>query len=275
MHRAGQRYQYWRRHDRTVNAVKDERRLFVVVPFYNEERGIAATLQALVDQVDRSFSLVLVNNASTDGGAELAREFSQKNNSFPVHLLHEPAKGTGTASDTGFRFAIEKGARWIARTDADCTPDRDWTQNLMVALRDEGLEFVAGKILPREDEVPLTLRWRMTLAVTLWVAESYGKINIRRRGAQFRYPYFMAAGNNLAISASLYERSGGFPRSTLEDLNEDLVLSEAVRTLTTRAAKRNDVIVRNSTRRVRSYGIWNTLRWYRNRAYKPKVVDIR
>ena len=236
---------------------------------------MAVTLRALADQVDRNFSLVLVDNGSTDGGGELARKFAQRNNSFPVHVLHEPTKGTGTASDTGFRFAIAQGARWIARTDADCTPDPDWTRNLAAALRDDGLEFVAGKILPRDDEVPLTRRRRIMLAVALWLAESYGKVDIRRRGAQFRYPYFMVAGNNLAISASLYERSGGFPRSTLEELNEDLVLSEKVRTLTTRAAKRQNVIVRNSTRRVRAYGIVNTLRWYRNRGYKPKVVDVR
>lgn len=234
---------------------------------------MAATLQALAGQVDPGFSLVLVDNGSTDSGAALAQEFSRRNDSLPVYLVCESTKGTGTASDTGFRFAINKGARWIARTDADCLPDPYWIQNLKVALCDEGLDFVAGRILPREDEDPLTPGRRAILKIMLWVAESYGRIH--RRGPQFRYPYFMAAGNNLAIGASLYERSGGFPRSTLEELNEDRVLSETVRTLTTRAAKRDNVIVRNSVRRVRAYGVFNTLRWYRNRGYRPSVVDIR
>ncbi len=256
-----------------LNARVDDRHLFVVVPFYNEEGGMAATLQALADQVDRDFTLVLVDNCSTDGGAALAERFAQQNPFLRIRLLHEPIKGTGAASDTGFRFAIAQGARWIARTDADCLPDPDWTQKLKVALCDEGLEFVAGRILPRVDEDSLTLGGRMILPIMLWIAENYGKIH--RRGRQFRYPYFMAAGNNLAISASLYERSGGFPRTTLEELNEDRVLSETVRAITTRAALRRNVIVRNSVRRVRAYGVFNTLRWYRNRGYRPKVVDIR
>ena len=109
--------------------------------------------------------------------------------------------------------------------------------------------------------------------MALWLAENYGKIH--RRGPQFRYPYFMAAGNNLAISADLYVQSGGFPRSTLLELNEDRVLSETVRTLTDKAERRSDIIVYNSARRLHAYGVLNTLRWYRNRGYRPDVVDIR
>lgn len=251
----------------------DNQALFVVVPFYNEERGMAATLRALAEQVDHDFVLLLVDNASTDASAALADDFARSNPAMNIRILREPEKGTGAASDTGFRFAIEQGARWIARTDADCLPDPEWVLNLKAALRDDGLEFVAGRILPRTDEQPLSLSWRVTLAAMLWMAKSYGKIH--RRGAQFQYPYFMAAGNNMAISASLYERSGGFPRSSLEELNEDRELSEKVRTLTTRGEMRRDIIVRNSVRRVRAYGVVNTLRWYRNRGNRPDVVDIR
>ena len=247
--------------------------LFVVVPYYNEECGMLQTLQALAAQTDRAYSLVLVNNGSTDNSAQLARRFAGESHGLKVHLLEEPVKGTGAASDTGFRYAISQGAKWIARTDADCLPDSDWVEKLKVAMGDEGFEFVAGRILPRTDEQPLTPAWRMALAVMLWLAEHYGKIH--RRGPQFKYPYFMAAGNNLAISAALYEQSGGFPRTKLEELNEDRALSEKVRTLTALGARRPEIIVRNSARRVRAYGVMNTLRWYRNRGYRPDVVDIR
>jgi hypothetical protein len=73
----------------------------------------------------------------------------------------------------------------------------------------------------------------------------------------------------------LYERAGGFPRTAIEELHEDRALSETIRTLTTRAAVRPEVIVYNSARRVRAYGYINTLRWYRNHGYRPAVVDVR
>lgn len=246
---------------------------YVVVPFYNEERGMQATLDALAAQSDTSFTLVLVDNASTDDGAGLARRFASRHAAPHTVLIDEPQKGTGAASDTGFRHAITLGARWIARTDADCVPHVDWVRNLKRALCDEELEFVAGKIRPRLDETSTTLAQRGILAAMIWLAEHYGRLH--RRGPQFKYPYFMAAGNNLAITAELYERSGGFPRCAIEDVHEDRVLSEIVRTLTTRAAVRRDVTVYNSARRVRLYGYLNTLRWYRNHGYRPHVVDVR
>ena len=256
-----------------MNFGLESHQLFVVVPFHNEERYIGATLQALAGQRDRGFSLVLVDNCSTDGSVAIAERFAAENPDLPTAIVPEPVKGTGAASDTGFRFAISRGALWIARTDADCLPAPDWSENLKSALGGEGLEFVAGRILPRLDEAPLTPARRMILAAILRLAENYGKIH--RRGPQFRYPYFMAAGNNLAISASLYQRCGGFPRTSLEELNEDRALSEKVRTMTTRAARRDNLIVYNSTRRLQAYGVINTLRWYRNRGYHPEVVDIR
>jgi glycosyltransferase involved in cell wall biosynthesis len=246
--------------------------LAVVVPVYNERAGMQATLDALAAQSDRGFTLYLVDNGSTDGSVEIAEGFARDTTAPAVRLLHEPQKGTGAASDTGFRAAIRDGARIIARTDADCIPHVDWVAVIRRAFARDGLEFVAGKIRPRRDE-PLSTADRLVLPAMIWIAEHYGRLH--RRGPQFQYPYFMAAGNNLAIAASLYERAGGFPRTAIEELHEDRALSENVRTLTSRAAVRRDMIVYNSARRVRAYGYLNTLRWYRNHGFQPTVVDVR
>ena len=244
----------------------------VVVPVYNEETGLQKTLDALVAQSDPGFTLFLVDNGSTDGTARLATGFAARVTAFPVQVIVEPLKGTGAAADTGFRAAIRAGAQIIARTDADCIPHVDWVRNIKRAMLDDGLEFVAGKIRPRRDEA-LSLADRVILPAMIWIAEHYGRLH--RRGPQFRYPYFMAAGNNLAITAPLYEQAGGFPRTAIEELHEDRALSESVRTLTSRAAVRKDVIVENSARRVHAYGYLNTLRWYRNHGYRPSIVDVR
>ena len=190
--------------------------LYVVVPFYNESDGIRATLDALAAQSDPAFTLILVDNASTDRTADVAREFARQHPEMAIELIVEPTKGTGAAADTGFRYAIGRGASHIARTDADCLPDRDWVRNLKRAFRDDGLEFVAGKIKPRTDDIPLTRFDRLIIPILLGAAERFGRLH--RHGRQFRYPYILAAGNNLAITADLYERAGGFPRTSIEQV---------------------------------------------------------
>ncbi|MES2524355.1 MAG: glycosyltransferase family 2 protein [Gemmatimonadota bacterium] len=246
-------------------------RLFVVVPFFQEERLLPSALHALLQQRDRQFDLVLVDNGCTDGSLAIATQF-QATAPFPVHILRERQKGTGAAADTGFRTAIALGAAIVARTDADCIPDPGWTQAVRLAFEHDGLEFAAGRIRPRQDE-GLSIRERWVLPLMVALAERYGRY--ARRGPQFRYRYFMAAGNNLAITADLYQRAGGFPRTSIEQMHEDRALSEQVRQLTDRAGVRDDMIVYNSVRRVRAYGFVNVLRWYRNHGYRPAVIDVR
>jgi glycosyltransferase involved in cell wall biosynthesis len=246
---------------------------FVVIPFYNEEKGIHKTLNSLTRQSDLDFSLVLVNNASTDQTFAVVERFIAGQPPFPVYCIYEGQKGTGTASDRGFRYAMAQGAKYIARTDADCLPHPDWIKNIKTGFERQNLELVVGKIKARTDDFELSLRDKFLLPVVVFIAENFGKIH--RRGKQFKYTYIMVAGNNLAITADLYERAGGFPHTSIEQAHEDKILSEKIRTMTRRVKKLNNVIVYNSVRRAKAYGYWNSLMWYWDHKYKPDEIDIR
>lgn len=242
------------------------------MPFYNEAAGMLPTLEALAAQADRDFSLVLVDNASTDSSLVVAREFARAHAEMPIAIIGEQQKGTGAACDTGFRYAIQHGASHIARTDADCVPDVEWVRNLKRAFVEHGLDFVAGRIVPRTDEVPLSAFELGLIRLLVWFAERFGKLH--RRGRDFKYPYILAVGNNLAIAADLYLRAGGFPRTSIDHVHEDRVLSERVRTLTRRGGVRRDVIVANSVRRARRYGYWRTVLWYVAHKARPAGVEV-
>jgi glycosyltransferase involved in cell wall biosynthesis len=244
--------------------------LWVVVPAYNEAAGIAATMAALAAQRDPDFTLVVVDNGSTDGTIDAVRAAAK---GLRLHVVTEARKGTGAAADTGMRYAIASGATHLARTDADCLPLPDWTSRVRAAFAD-GLELVAGRLLARTDEGVGPLR-RMVLALAVEVAAAFGKVRPGNRDSRYLGPYVMAPGCNVAITAALYEAAGGFPRTAIEELHEDRALVNAVRTLTTRYELRRDVRVRGSVRRVRAWGLARTLAWYADHRYKPAVVDIR
>jgi glycosyltransferase involved in cell wall biosynthesis len=245
-------------------------RLSVVVPFYNEAAGIAPTLDALEAQTDQDFDVVFVDNNSTDGTAAIIEARAHPR----WRVVHEAVKGTGAAADTGMRAAIAAGAELLARTDADCIPRADWTASIRRSLETQGLELVGGELVPRRDE-GLPWRTRALLRGAVFLAEAFGRVRKANQDPEYKGPYMMAAGCNVGITSALYEACGGFPRTKIEDLHEDRALVNAVRRVTGNYARKRDVVVYGSSRRVTAWGLKNTLLWYKDHEYRPEVVDIR
>ncbi|MFE0465237.1 glycosyltransferase family 2 protein [Kitasatospora sp. NPDC058965] len=247
--------------------------LWVVVPAYNEEASLPATLRALARQTDTDFECVVVDNGSTDRTPDVVREFAATAG-FPVHLADEPRKGTGAAADTGMRYAIAAGARYLARTDADCLPVPGWTAAARRGLAG-GLGLVTGQLRPRTDEFRLRLWESRLLPAVVSVAAAFGRIRPGNRDPQYLGPYLMCPGSNLAITAELYQRCGGFPRTAIEELHEDRALVNRVRRVTAAYGQVRGMKVYGSVRRLRAYGLRNTLAWYADHRFRPDVVDIR
>lgn len=92
-------------------------RASVVIPAYNESAYLRRTLEAVLAMDYPDFEVIVVDNASSDGTADIAR-------SFPgVKVLREERKGTHWARECGRRAAT---GEIIAGVDADCMPARDW-----------------------------------------------------------------------------------------------------------------------------------------------------
>ncbi len=242
--------------------------LWVIVPAYNEAGRIDATLAALAAQTDRDFTLVVVDNGSTDDTPALVRRFAATA-PFGVHLIDEAEKGVGCAADTGFRHAIELGAVQLARTDADCLPDPGWIAATRAAL-DSGAEMVCGRLDARRDEHgPLG---RAAFRTLVRLAATFGRLRPAHRGGEYLAPYRMHAGNNMALTARLYLAAGGMPRRPSPTDREFL---NRVRRQTAAIVRSRDMRVENSTRRLRAYGVLGTARWYLDRGSRGLTADPR
>ncbi len=248
--------------------------LWIVVPFYNEERLILGTLEALSRQSDSDFYLVLVDNSSSDGSLKLVKKFLKDNPNIKATVINERRKGTGAAADTGFRYAIRHGATHIARTDADTLPQADWIKKIKRHFGNGAL-IIGGKLKPRKDET--FYKWRDGVIIPLLIKISERAPRYFHRSSEHNYPMFMIPGLNMAIESKLYVKAGGFPRSSIDDTDEDLVLHLAVCKLISgdQAHFAKDVVVHGSIRKVKAYGYVGILLWYWDRKIKPKTVDIR
>lgn len=244
------------------------RTLWVIVPAFDEEDRLPTTLAALARQTDRDLHLVVVDNGSTDRTGAIARAYAA-DAPFPVTVLDEPEKGVGCAVDTGVRYAIAHGAQVVARTDADCVPRPDWTAVARAAL-DGGAELVCGAIVARGDEHgPVG---RAVFATLVRAAALFGRLRPANRGPQFRAPYTMHAGNNMAMTTALYERCGGMPRRPSPT---DRTFLNRMRRVTDRIEQRRDMVSENSTRRIAAYGVVGTARWYLDRGAGALTPDPR
>ena len=259
---------------RFTRHVASPQRLAVVVPARDEAHGIVATLEALRDQQDTDFDLVVVDNGSSDGTGDLVRETAAVWGMTRWRVVDEPQKGTGAAADTGMRAAIAHGATHLARTDADCLPLPDWTRRVRAAFAG-GHDLVAGRLVARTDDRPVSPVQQGVLSAAVSVASTFGRFRPGNQDPSYLGPYVMAPGCNMAITADLYEAAGGFPRTAIEDLHEDRALVNAVRRLTTRYGAHREVVVRASARRAHAWGLVRTLGWYADHRYRPEIVDIR
>jgi glycosyltransferase involved in cell wall biosynthesis len=249
----------------------DCRELTVVVPAFNEEKWISGALRALAEQTDTGFTLVVVDNSSTDDTPGVVRAFA-RDTPLDVRLVDEPEPGAGTAADTGFRYAIAHGARLLARTDADCRPARDWVATARSELAG-GAELVCGRSVLRRDEHPTRLERAYPTAVRL--AARYGRWRRAHRSPAYRTPYVLIHGHNLALTADLYQRCGGTPREELAAGTEDVTLLNRARRHTDRIVRAEHLVVEASLRRLRAWGPRRTLLWHWDRRYRPASVHIR
>jgi glycosyltransferase involved in cell wall biosynthesis len=241
--------------------------LWVIVPAYQEVARVGDTLACLAAQTDRDFTLLIVDNGSTDGTVEVARRFAGSA-PFPVEVIVEPERGVGSAVDTGCRHAIARGATMLVRTDADCLPHPGWVAAARAGLRSGGM--VVGQLRARRDENGILGRAGFRVLVAL--GNALGKLRPSNRDAAFRAPYRMHAGNNMAITAELYLAVGGMPRRPAPT---DQAFRNRVRRHTSSIVYSRAMVVENSTRRLATYGVLGTARWYLDKGSGGLAADPR
>ncbi len=132
------------------------KRISVVIPCHNEEEGIRAVIEQMPPIVDE---ILVVDNASTDRTAEVARELGAR-------VVHEPRKGYGRAYKTG--FAKARGDV-IVTMDGDGTYPPDSIPLLLHVLFEEKIDFMTARrwrSRSGEDKSPIRLLGNAILSGT-------------------------------------------------------------------------------------------------------------
>ena len=244
-------------------------KLYCVVPFYNEAAWLPRLCDSLIIQSSSDISFVFVDNNSTDNSVEKLQGYSKK---LDMTVIQESQKGTGAASDAGFRYAIKNGATHIARLDADCAPDSDWVERV-ITYTDGSTELLLGQVQCSKHDPQY--RWYDSLVFTLvrLIGTVYGRL--AWRGPEYKVQFYYGIGNNFVITKQTYEAVGGFEHTAIDDADEDGVLFDKVRRYTNKVRFDPKLKSNPSLRRIRRYGYVRTMLHYWGRRYKAPTIDVR
>ncbi len=197
----------------------------VIVPVRDRRDLLANLLDSLAKQTIDYYEVIVVDDGSTDGSGDEARERARRG--APIVVLDGRGQGAVAARMLGVSVAR---APVLAFTDSDCEPAPDWLERGLEHI-DAGADVVQGRTEPATVVRPLER--------TVWVTRDDG----------------IYATCNVFYRRSAYEAAGGFdpdagraigfrPGRTLRDLGmgEDTLLGWRVRRAGTSAFATDAVV---------------------------------
>lgn len=114
----------------------------VIIPTYKEKENIEALIKT-ISGLPVSFDILIIDDNSPDGTADIVKGLKAL---YPnLYIIERPGKlGLGTAYITGFRWALERGYKYIYEMDADFSHDPRDLIRLYKACHDEGADLAIG-----------------------------------------------------------------------------------------------------------------------------------
>ena len=207
----------------------------LIIPAYNEEASIGQCLETAIKNGKGKFKeIIVVDNASTDKTAEVARRYPG------VTVVYEARKGTGHARQTGAEHA---SGEIFAYLDADCLLPDGWLDILVhTFISDPKVVLLSGPY--RYDDVSWHERW--LLDALWWVVPPV-----------YRIVGYGANAGSLAVRKNALKAAGGFDRR-IEFYGDDADLPRRLREIG-RIIFRMDFFTYSSARRYKAEGVVRSL----------------
>jgi len=110
-------------------------KISIILPVRNEEKKIGQCLNAIYNQTILPYEVIVVDGHSTDNTEKNAKK-------YPIRFFYEDYRTRSGACQIGI---MNSKGDFIAFTDADCMPQKDWLENLLNGF-DDGISGVGGGI---------------------------------------------------------------------------------------------------------------------------------
>lgn len=123
----------------------------IIVPVYNSERFILATIKTVQEQTYSNWELILVNDGSSDNSRRMIEEKAKEDQRIKVINL---GKNTGAATARNIGINIAKG-KYIAFLDADDLWNKEKLKKQIKFMKEKDYAFsFTGYQFANEDGIP-------------------------------------------------------------------------------------------------------------------------
>jgi dolichol-phosphate mannosyltransferase len=148
-------------------------RRLIIIPTYNEKENITKMIDRLM-AMPEGFDLLIVDDGSPDGTANLVREAQQRYGERVAMIERSGKLGLGTAYIAGFKYALAKGYDRIFEMDCDFSHNPDDLPRLDAML--DGKDVAIGSRYSRGVNV---VNWPMGRLLMSYFASKYVRIVTR------------------------------------------------------------------------------------------------
>lgn len=115
---------------------KEIQMISIIVPVYGVERFLSKCIESLMNQTYKDIEIILVEDGSPDGCAEICDSYAKKDKRIIV--VHQVNQGVSAARNSGLEFA--KG-EYIAFVDPDDWVSKDMYKNMLETLQQENADM--------------------------------------------------------------------------------------------------------------------------------------
>ncbi|MDD5193595.1 MAG: glycosyltransferase [Candidatus Nanoarchaeia archaeon] len=205
-------------------------KISVIIPAYNEEKNLPVLIDALRNQTEKDFEIIVVDNNSKDKTSEVAKKLADK-----TYECYE--QGISATRNLG---ASKVQSEIIAFLDADSIPDKNWVKTIKDNFKDPKLSAISGLSI-FENGFYITNSICYIAFFTMKISNLFGNCLI--------------FGNNLAIKKEIFDKVGGFDKI----MQEDFFLAKKLKKINAKVRNKNVMKVTLSARRMKKAGTLNVL----------------
>lgn len=143
----------------------------VIIPTYNEANNISELIRQVLNQ-DDNIDLLIVDDGSPDGTADLVQE-AQNKFGERLHLIERSGKlGLGTAYVEGFKYGLDREYSYICEMDADFSHNPEDLPKLIAEVKAGNADVAIGSRYAKGISI---INWPLSRLILSYGANLYAR----------------------------------------------------------------------------------------------------